>query len=148
MTKICIKNHRNLLLSLALPFTLAVASSACVAGEEDLSAKPEPTAEAESAVAHPCGVRNGKLWCTNKYKAPIYWGPEYQSGWRDELWTTYSWFDCYTFSDLHEGGNTTWYHTTGDKHGLEGFTAAVNLSTSSAFDADPGAQGLRECTFP
>ena len=45
----------------------------------------------------------------------------------------------------HAGNNNTWYYTQGDQHGDWGYVAAVHLSTSSAFDANPSAYGLPYC---
>jgi len=93
-----------------------------------------------------CAVRsNGRLYCNNVGGAAMYASTTTSSKVVDHLRTTYSWFDCWGTGELHAGGNTTWYHTEGDDNGNWGWTAAVNLSTSAAFDANPSAQGLQRC---
>ncbi|WP_394825641.1 C39 family peptidase [Pendulispora albinea] len=98
------------------------------------------------ASAADCSVRsNGRLYCNNKGGAALYASTTATSNVVDTVRTTYSWFDCWGTGDRHAGGNTTWYHTLGDDNGNWGWTPAVNLSTTSEFDADPSAQGLRRC---
>ncbi|WP_405021209.1 hypothetical protein OHV05_34215 [Kitasatospora sp. NBC_00070] len=72
-------------------------------------------------------------------------GPSSYSETGDVLRSTYSWFACWTTGRLHEGGNTTWYHTQGGDSGMLGYVPAVALDTSSAFDANPTGYGLRHC---
>jgi hypothetical protein len=93
-----------------------------------------------------CSVHDdGRLWCTNAAAAPIHASATNGSGVVDRLRTTKSWFDCWTTGDLHGGGNRTWYHTQGDDAGRWGYVPAVDLNTPDAFDANPGAHGLRHC---
>ena len=140
MTKIR-DNYRSLLVGLVL--TLSGAASGCMDGPEEETS--EPSVASEQAEVQSCGVRNGKLWCKNKYKAPVYpWAQTRDDAW-DALHTTYSWFACFAYGEYHAGKNYTWYYTQGDEEGLWGWVAAVNLSTSSAFDANPAAHGLPHC---
>jgi hypothetical protein len=149
MTK-TITNHLGLLFALVLPLT-AVGCADADMGTDDkaaaLAAADDSVASTESAVQS-CGVRSdGKLYCGNKYNAPIYDWQYFDSGVIDHLYTTYSWFTCWTTGDLHQGGNTTWYLTVGDQHGFAGLVPAYYLSTTSAFDANPSAHGLARCGF-
>lgn len=94
-----------------------------------------------------CAVKSdGKLWCGNTPGAPIRAARQTSAAIVDHLRTTYSWFDCWDTGAMHAGGNTTWYHTWGDDHDAAGWVAAVDLGTSSQFDANPSAYGLRRCT--
>jgi hypothetical protein len=91
-----------------------------------------------------CGVKSdGKLHCESSPGAAIRSEPKNGSGVVNRLRTERSWFDCWTKGEVHAGGNDTWYHTLGDDNGNWGFVAAVDLSTTSAFDASPS--GLRKC---
>ena len=89
------------------------------------------------------GASDGKLYVSNVAGAAIRSNPENDAPIVNHLRTTESWFDCWTSGDRHAGGNTTWYHTLGDDNGNWGFVAANDLSTTSAFDANP--VGLRKC---
>ena len=89
------------------------------------------------------GAGDGKLYVSNVAGAAIRSNPENDAPIVNHLRTTESWFDCWTSGDRHAGGNTTWYHTLGDDNGNWGFVAANDLSTTSAFDANP--VGLRKC---
>jgi hypothetical protein len=94
-----------------------------------------------------CDVHDdGKLYCGNVAGAEIYAATNSESGVVDYLRSNPSWFDCWSTGEMHDGGNTTWYHTEGDDYGQTGWTPAVNLNTSSDFDANPTAQGLQPCT--
>ena len=96
--------------------------------------------------ASSCGVGgDGKLTCGNIPDAPIYGADNLASGVVNHLRSTVSWFDCWASGERHAGGNTTWYHTLGDDNGNWGYVPAVEMSTESAFDANPSAHGLREC---
>jgi hypothetical protein len=91
----------------------------------------------------PCGVQgDGKLHCDNDPGAAMRAEPKNGAAIVNRLRTGNSWFDCWTTGDRHAGGNTTWYHTLGDDNGNWGFVAAVDLSTPSAFDANPS---FRRC---
>ncbi len=93
-----------------------------------------------------CGVHgDGKLYCTNAGNAAMYSASHFSSGVVNHLRTTSSWFDCWGSGERHAGGNTTWYHTVGDDNGNWGYVPASDLNTSSAFDANPSAHGLRQC---
>ncbi|WP_394842202.1 C39 family peptidase [Pendulispora brunnea] len=93
-----------------------------------------------------CAVRSdGRLYCNNKAGANMYAARTTSSSIVDHVRTTYSWFDCWGTGERHAGGNTTWYHTQGDDNGNWGWTPAVNLSTTSEFDANPSAYGLNRC---
>ncbi|MFJ8694231.1 hypothetical protein [Streptomyces roseolilacinus] len=104
-------------------------------------------ATAEASVIQICGVRSdGLLWCHNDAPTSVRSYPDRTDSWQvDTLRTTYSWFNCRTTGSLHAGGNRTWYKTTGDDHGASGFVPASAVHTSSSFDADPSAHGLRRC---
>ncbi|OPC81351.1 hypothetical protein B4N89_10695 [Embleya scabrispora] len=104
-------------------------------------------AEANSATAlKECGVRahDGRLWCGNRGEAPVRREPYHESDFIGELFTTFSWFDCWATGGLHGGGNTTWYHTTPD-WGDPGYIPGDWVFTPSWFDADPSRYGLRHC---
>jgi hypothetical protein len=93
-----------------------------------------------------CGVQgDGRLHCTNTAGAAMYSASNPNSGIVNHLRSTYSWFDCFAFGAPHSGGNSTWYHTLGDDNGNWGFVPAVSLQTSSAFDGNPAAAGLKQC---
>ena len=93
-----------------------------------------------------CAVQgDGKLHCSNKAGAPLRAAPTNGGAIVNHLRTTNSWFDCWKTGDRHAGGNTTWYHTIGDDNGNAGFVAAVDTSTTSAFDANPSAAQLAKC---
>jgi len=99
-----------------------------------------------------CSVHgDGRLYCGNEYNAPLYAErPFYSHGVYDHMFTTYSWFNCWAYGDLHPGGNYTWYHSTGDEYGRDGFMPANYVHTPSWFDANPKQFGLRNCfeSFP
>jgi len=149
MTK-TITNHLGLLFALVLPLATVGCTDADLGTDDEaaaLAAADEPVDSAESAV-QTCGVRSdGKLYCGNKYNAPVYYREWLDEDVIDHLYTTYSWFTCWTTGDLHQGGNNTWYLTVGDQHGYAGLVPAYYLKTSSAFDADPTAHGLQHCGF-
>ncbi|WP_371659813.1 hypothetical protein [Streptomyces sp. NBC_00280] len=107
-----------------------------------------PTASAASAAD--CVIRlDSRLWCNNASPANIRASARLQAEITGQLLLNYSWFDCWTSGDLHGGGNTTWYHTKGDwtRPGYDGwgYVPAQALYTTSDFDADPTAYGLRHC---
>jgi hypothetical protein len=96
-----------------------------------------------------CGVQSdGKLHCANKPHSAMYASTNVASGVVNHLETSNSWFDCWGTGELHAGGNHTWYHTLGDDNGNWGWVPAVDLQTSSSFDADPSAHGLKKCAAP
>jgi phosphate-selective porin len=108
-----------------------------------------PTANA-AASADPCVIKiDSRLWCNNNSQALIRASAHHSAEITGQLLTGYSWFDCWASGDLHGGGNTTWYHTKGDwtRPGYDGwgYVPANMLYTSSEFDADPTAYGLRHC---
>lgn len=93
-----------------------------------------------------CGVRgDGKLHCTNRDNAPLRSAANGGAGIVNTLRTTSSWFTCWAPGALHAGGNSTWYFTVGDDNGNWGWIPAVLMHTSSAFDANPSAHGLKRC---
>jgi hypothetical protein len=93
-----------------------------------------------------CSVHaDGKLYCGNTTGAAIHASMTAASAVVDHLRSNPSWFDCWSTGELHAGGNTTWYHTEGDDNGALGWVPAVDLDTTSAFDADPTSQGLAQC---
>ncbi len=96
--------------------------------------------------ADACGVRaDRKLHCANRPNVALRAAPNASSAVVDTLRTSLSWFSCFTNGEPHAGGNSTWYFTTGDDAGRQGFLPAVNLQTTSSFDADPTAAGLPRC---
>jgi N-acetyl-anhydromuramyl-L-alanine amidase AmpD len=112
------------------------------AGGSSLPPPPPPPPPPGGA----CGVQSdGKLHCGNTAGATMYAAANPTSGIVNHLRTTYSWFDCFAFGAPHSGGNSTWYHTVGDDNSNWGYVPAVNLQTSSGFDANPAAGGLRQC---
>jgi hypothetical protein len=93
-----------------------------------------------------CSVHSdGRLFCNNTPGAALRATPRLSSAIVNHLRTTFSFFECWGTGDLHAGGNTTWYKTIGDDNGNRGWAAAVDLSTTSAFDSNPSAQGLARC---
>jgi len=107
-----------------------------------------PTASAASAAE--CGVRaDGRLWCGNGAPAITRQGAYHEAPITGQLQTNFSWFDCWTSGGLHGGGNTTWYHTAADwahpDYDGWGYVPADWVYTSSSFDANPSAHGLRHC---
>jgi hypothetical protein len=88
---------------------------------------------------------DGKLYCDNKDNSAMHAQANSESSIVNYLRTTHSWFDCWGTGELHAGGNHTWYHTLGDDNGNKGWVPAVDLSTTSAFDANPSAHGLKQC---
>ncbi|MFI6900599.1 hypothetical protein ACIBKY_05030 [Nonomuraea sp. NPDC050394] len=109
------------------------------------------TIPATGAQAAGCGV-NGKgvLWCGNEGNAPLYDKPSTTTpvGYLiDNLWTTNSWFTCWSEGQYHKGGNTTWYKTQGDRKGKWGWVPAGYVFTSDGFDANPSRHGLPKCQY-
>ncbi|MDH6502453.1 hypothetical protein [Streptomyces sp. SAI-149] len=106
---------------------------------------------ASAAASAECGVRasDGRLWCGNGAPAILRSGAYHEANITGQLYSTFSWFDCWTYGGLHGGGNTTWYHTKGDwtAPGYDGwgYVPADWVNTPSSFDADPSARGLRHC---
>jgi len=95
--------------------------------------------------ANDCSVHaDHKLWCTNKADA-LHADTNFGSAVVNHMKTTYSWFDCWGTGQLHPGGNTTWYHAIGDDNNNAGWMPAVDLNTTSDFDANPSAHGLAKC---
>ena len=106
------------------------------------SSTPPPS----SPPAATCGVHSdGKLYCNDTPNSAIHAAANSESAVVNTLRTANSWFDCWTTGELHAGGNTTWYHTEGDDNANWGYVPAVDLKTTSAFDANPTAQGLKKC---
>jgi hypothetical protein len=96
-----------------------------------------------------CSVHSdGRLHCDNTDNAAMHSATNAESSVVNHLRTTYSWFDCWATGELHAGGNHTWYHTLGDDNGNWGYVPAVDLHTSSSFDANPSAHGLKQCSTP
>jgi hypothetical protein len=125
--------------------SVADASSAppqdAVAGPE---AAPKPTADVDASA---CGVQaDGKLHCTNRIDSPVRAEPKASAPIVNTLRTTSSYFLCWGAGELHAGGNTTWYYTVGDDNPNLGWVPAVLLYTPDAFDANPSAFGLRNCS--
>lgn len=88
-----------------------------------------------------------RLVCDNQPDADIHAEPNTASEVVDVLRTTNSWFDCWTTGEPWGGGQTTWYHTTGDDNGNQGYVPGSVIIGPSNFD--PGAAGLVECgTLP
>jgi uncharacterized protein YvpB len=93
-----------------------------------------------------CDVEaDGNLHCANTPNVPMYYDTNFGARVVDTLRSSRSWFNCWGTGQMHAGGNTTWYHTQGDDNGSWGWVPAVDLSTSSQLDADPGAAGLPHC---
>jgi hypothetical protein len=93
-----------------------------------------------------CGVHSdGKLYCDNTAGSAMYASDNFSSSVVNHLRTTSSWFKCWADGEEHSGGNKTWYYTLGDDNDNWGWVPAVDLDTSSSFDANPSAQGLAEC---
>lgn len=105
-----------------------------------------PAAGGAPAGGGACAVQaDRRLHCDNRAGAPLRSAASNQSAIVNTLRTTHSWFDCWTPGDRHAGGNTTWYHTTGDDNGNQGFVAGVDVSTQDGLDANPTAAGLARC---
>ena len=93
-----------------------------------------------------CGVESdGKLHCDNTPNSAMYASMSTSSNVVNTLRGSNSWFTCWGTGQLHAGGNTTWYYTEGDDNASWGWVPAVDLSTTSDFDADPSAAGLAQC---
>ncbi|HET9621039.1 MAG TPA: phage tail tip lysozyme [Kofleriaceae bacterium] len=93
-----------------------------------------------------CSVHSdSKLYCTNTAGAAMRATPTNNGTIVNHLRTTFSFFECWGTGDLHAGGNHTWYRTIGDDNANRGWIPAVDLNTTSAFDANPSAQGLPHC---
>jgi len=120
-----------------------------------LSSSARPNVAALTAAANDppvgrCAVEDGKLWCTNSYDAPLRNKPSFRnppSANVDHIYTTFSWFSCWSTGELHGGGNRTWYRTTGDQYGHWGWVAASFLKTTNDFDANPTKYGLPPCQY-
>ncbi|WP_394835950.1 M23 family metallopeptidase [Pendulispora rubella] len=94
-----------------------------------------------------CSVHSDdqKLYCANTSGANMRSTPRNGGTIVNHLRTSYSWFTCWGTGDKHAGGNTTWYYTQGDDNANFGWVAAVDLSTTSEFDSNPSAHGLKKC---
>jgi hypothetical protein len=93
-----------------------------------------------------CSVHSDhKLYCDDTAGAAMYASATTSSAVVNHLRTANSWFTCWGTGQLHAGGNTTWYYTEGDDNSSYGWVPAVDLDTTSAFDANPTAQGLAAC---
>lgn len=115
-------------------------------GSDDTNVIVDGKPDASGVDAGPCAVAaDGKLYCTNAVNSPLHAQPTSQSAIVNTLRSTSSIFLCWTMGELHPGGNTTWYFTNGDDNASFGYTPAVNLNTTDAFDADPTMFGLRKC---
>ncbi|HEY4117054.1 MAG TPA: glycoside hydrolase domain-containing protein [Byssovorax sp.] len=98
-------------------------------------------------VASDCSVHSdGKLYCSDTSGSAMYASATTSSAVVNHLRTSDSWFTCWGTGQLHAGGNTTWYYTEGDDNSSYGWVPAVDLDTTSAFDANPSAAGLAKCT--
>ncbi|MCG5215421.1 hypothetical protein [Streptosporangium sp. KLBMP 9127] len=107
---------------------------------------PASAAQAQAG----CGVSNGVLRCGNEGNAELRSKPSTTlppSKVVDNLWTTYSWFTCWSEGQYHKGDNTTWYKTQGDRNGRWGWVAAGYVFTSNGFDANPSKYGLPKCQY-
>ena len=99
-----------------------------------------------SSSSSSCGVQSDKrLHCDDKVNSAMYSSTNAESSVVNHLRTKNSWFDCWATGELHAGGNHTWYHTLGDDNGNWGWVPAVDLETTSSFDANPTAHGLTQC---
>ncbi|MDB4935233.1 MAG: hypothetical protein JWP87_2205 [Labilithrix sp.] len=93
-----------------------------------------------------CSVHaDGRLYCDDRAGTPMHAATNGGSPVVNTLRTAHSWFDCWGTGERHAGGNTTWYHTLGDDNGNYGWVPGVALKTPDAFDANPGAHGLKRC---
>src|SRR5207253_2764958 len=93
-----------------------------------------------------CSVHSdGRLYCSDSGDAAMYADATFGSGVVNHLRTDYSWFTCWGTGDWHDGGNSTWYYTLGDDNGSWGWVPAVDVNTTSSFEADPSAHGLAAC---
>jgi hypothetical protein len=118
----------------------ALVSAAC------LESPDEDVAADQAELAAGCAVQgDGLLHCGNMQRARLYAQPHFSSGVVNELWTTYSWFDCWQSGQFHDGQNYTWYHTLGDAGASWGYVPAAWVYTPDWFDANPSAYGLRRC---
>jgi hypothetical protein len=120
--------------------SLAALQALAGAGGDDGGGDPPPPPD-DACTVH----SDHKLYCDNRADAAIYAAPTPASAVVNHLRTTFSWFDCWGTGTLHAGGNTTWYHTLGDDTPSWGWVPAVDLQTTSAFDANPTAGGLQRC---
>ena len=102
------------------------------------AAPPPPNACSVHADDH-------RLHCANTGGAAMHSQPNAASAVVNHLRTTFSFFLCWGSGQKHAGGNTTWYNTIGDDNASRGWIPAVDLQTTSAFDANPSAQGLPHC---
>ncbi|MBT2468021.1 hypothetical protein J7E97_09040 [Streptomyces sp. ISL-66] len=100
---------------------------------------------AAPAQAAGCGVSGGRLYCGNTPNVDMHRWSSFNAPWVNTLKSNPSVFDCWSTGDYHDGGNTTWYGAYGDVNGNFGMVPASVVYTSSAFDANPGAYGLRHC---
>lgn len=116
---------------------VAEASADAAATDAATDTRPPPGGD--------CSVHaDGRLYCANS-PDDMHSEPNPTSPVVNRLETTYSWFDCWATGTLHAGGNTTWYHTFGDKTAAGGYVPGVDLKTTDAFDANPSAFGLVRC---
>ncbi|MBW5482662.1 hypothetical protein [Streptomyces bambusae] len=118
------------------------AAAAAAAAALALGAGLLASAPAEAAT---CGVSGGRLYCGNTPDVDMFRYASFSAPWVDTLKTNPSVFDCWTTGEWHGGGNSTWYGAYGDVTGRFGMVPAEVVYTSSAFDANPGAYGLRHC---
>ena len=93
-----------------------------------------------------CSVhQDGRLYCDDTSGSAMHDQHNFSSAVVNHLRTTHSWFTCWGTGEMHSGGNTTWYFTLGDDNNHWGWVPAVDLHTTSAFDHDPSAHGLKKC---
>ncbi|WP_330331394.1 hypothetical protein OHS33_17715 [Streptomyces sp. NBC_00536] len=116
-----------------------VATSVLALGTGVLAAAP-----AEAATE--CKViSGGRLSCGNTPYVDMFRWASFNAPWANTLTSNPSTFECWTKGDYHDGGNNTWYGAYGDVNSNFGMVPASVVSTSSSFDANPGAYGMRHC---
>jgi uncharacterized protein YvpB len=99
-----------------------------------------------SEIGADCSVHaDGRLYCSNTGGAIMRATPSTTAPEVNRLLTTYSWFDCWGTGEARPDGNSTWYHTQGDENPSKGWVAAIDMKTTTSFDANPSAHGLRKC---
>ncbi|MEU8134197.1 hypothetical protein [Streptodolium elevatio] len=127
----------------------AAATLTAAAGLLAVPATAQAQSRAEVApLGQTCGVTasTGSLSCWNSAPTSVRSSPYATDSWQvDVLRTTWSWFGCYTIGEFHGGGTKTWYGTVGDDTGQWGFVPASAVSTSWAFDLNPGQYGMKHC---
>lgn len=94
------------------------------------------------AQAAGCGVQGAVLICGHAVPTDVFGAPGRPV---DTLVTSPHQFVCWTPDAYHDGGNNVWYRVRGDLRAAWGYVPASVVHTSSAFDANPGAYGMRRC---